>query len=63
MELIGTKGSAGAPPNSIGTNGCNTTLTICGTTYTAFGGGRGGNGTAILAFKPVYHPGTVISIH
>ena len=31
--------------------------------YTAFGGGRGGNGTAILAFKPVYHPGTVISIH
>jgi len=27
---------------SIGTNGCNTTLTICGTTYTAFGGGRGG---------------------
>ena len=32
-------GGAGAPPNSIGTNGCNTTLTICGTTYTAFGGG------------------------
>ena len=23
----------------------------------------GGNGTAILASKPVYHPGTVISIH
>ena len=35
-------GGAGAPAGSIGTNGCNTTLTIGGTTYTAFGGGCGG---------------------
>ena len=37
--------------------------TLRGGYYTAFGGGRGGNGTAILAFQLVYHPGTVISIH
>ena len=35
-------GGAGAPAQSIGTNGCNTTLTIGGVTYTAYGGGCGG---------------------
>ena len=39
-------GGAGAPAQSIGTNGCNTTLTIGGVTYTAYGGGCGG-GNAI----------------
>ena len=34
-------GGAGAPWGNLGTNGCDTTLTIGGTTYTAFGGGRG----------------------
>lgn len=42
VALLVGAGGAGAPPNSIGTNGCNTTLTIGGTTYTAFGGGCGG---------------------
>lgn len=42
VALLVGAGGAGAPPNSIGTNGCNTTLTIGGTTYTAFGGGYGG---------------------
>ena len=48
---------------SIVFNGRNHRGSLRGGYYTAFGGGRGGNGTAILAFKPVYHPGTVISIH
>ena len=34
-------GGAGAPFGGLGTNGCNTTLTIGGATYTAVGGGRG----------------------
>lgn len=42
VALLVGAGGAGAPPNNIGTNGCNTTLTIGNTTYTAFGGGRGG---------------------
>lgn len=42
VALLVGAGGAGAPPGSIGTNGCNTTLTIGGTTYTAFGGGYGG---------------------
>jgi hypothetical protein len=42
VALLVGAGGAGAPPGNIGTNGCNTTLTIGGTTYTAFGGGRGG---------------------